>query len=145
MQNRYKEALNAASNFWPNLYSNEIMDGAGSFSTGFDLLDPQSIYYDIIYNAVTCTDVPCNEPGDISDESAFRAAVMADLTVNSSVLANSQTNAQSCVDNANGSPEIYKQIMLHYLATVESPQKSSQIDFLAANAIGGCHQFENSI
>ena len=122
MQNRCKEALNAASNLWPNLYSNEIMDGSGSFTTGFDLLDPQAVYYDIIYNAVTCTDVPCNEPGAISDKSSFRAAVMADLTVNSSVLANSQTNPQSCVDNANGSPEIYKQIMFHYLATVESPK-----------------------
>ena len=107
---------------WSDLYTNPIIDGAGLFSTGFDLLDSQSVYYDIIYNAVTCADVTCNEPGAIADESAFRAAVMADLTVNSSVLANSQTNAQSCVDNANGSPQIYKDIIFHYLTTVESPK-----------------------
>ena len=107
---------------WSDLYTNPIIDGAGLFSTGFDLLDTQSVYYDIIYNAVTCADVTCNEPGAIADESAFRAAVMADLTVNSSVLSNSQTNAQSCVDNANGSPQIYKDIIFHYLTTVESPK-----------------------
>ena len=86
------------------------------------MLDSQSIYYDIIYNAVTCEAVSCDEPGVIADESAFRAAVMADLTVNSSVLSNSQTNAQSCVDNANGSPQIYKDIMYHFLTTIESPK-----------------------
>ena len=107
---------------WSDLYTNAIIDGAGLFSTGFDLLDSQSIYYDIIYNAVTCTVVTCDEPGVIADESTFRAAVMTDLTVNSSVLSNSQTNAQSCVDNANGSPQIYKDVMYHYLTTIESPK-----------------------
>ena len=107
---------------WSDLYTNAIIDGAGLFSTGFDLLDSQSVYYDIIYNAVTCAEVSCDEPGVVADESAFRAAAVADLTVNSSVLSNSQTNAQSCVDNANGSPQIYKDIMFHYLTTIESPK-----------------------
>ena len=117
----FKDALGAAT-LWSDLFINAIIDGAGLFSTGFDLLDSQSVYYDIIYNAVTCAAVSCDEPGVIADESAFRAAVMADLTVNSSVLSNSQTNAQSCVDNANGSPQIYKDIMYHFLTTVESPK-----------------------
>ena len=112
---------------WPDLYTNAIIDGAGLFSTGFDLLDSQSIYYDIIYNAVMCTEVTCDEPGVIADESAFHAAVMTDLTVNSSVLSNSQTNAQSCIDNANGAPQIYKDIMFHYLTTIESPKLGFQI------------------
>ena len=115
---------------WSDLYTNAIIDGTGLFSTGFDLLDSQSVYYDIIYNAVTCTEVACDEPGVVADESAFRAAVMADLTVNSSVLSNSQTNAQSCVDNANGSPQIYKDIMFHYMATIESPKGGFKLKFL---------------
>ena len=115
---------------WSDLYTNAIIDGTGLFSTGFDLLDSQSVYYDIIYNAVTCTEVACDEPGVVADESSFRAAVMADLTVNSSVLSNSQTNAQSCVDNANGSPQIYKDIMFHYMATIESPKGGFKLKFL---------------
>ena len=122
-----QDAVNAATSLWSDLYTNAIIDGAGLFATGFNLLDSQSVYYDIIYNAVTCAAVSCDEPGVIADESAFRAAVMADLTVNSSVLSNSQTNAQSCVDNANGSPQIYKDIMIHYMTTVESPKEGFQM------------------
>jgi len=106
---------------WSDLYTNPV-DRTGLFSPGFDLFDSDSVYYDIIYNAVTCTEVACDEPGVVADESAFRAAVMADLTVNSSVLPNSETNAISCLDNANGSPQIYKDIMFHYLTTIESPK-----------------------
>ena len=114
---------------WSDLYTIPV-DRTGLFSPGFDLADSDSVYYDIIYNAVTCTEVACDKPGVVADESAFRAAVMADLTVNSSVLSNSQTNAQSCVDNANGSPQIYKDIMFHYMATIESPKGGFKLKFL---------------
>ena len=79
------------------------------------MADAASNYYTIVVNAVTAGATPAV----IADETAFREAVRDAMTADA--LTTSQTGAQACVDNANGAPQIYKDIMYDYLTKVESP------------------------
>ena len=97
------------------------------------MADPTSNYYTIAYIAVSAGDNPAMFT---DDGTIFRTAVRDLLTTDPSALTTSQTDAQTCVDNANGAPQIYKDIMYDYLTKVESPNFPADFPQTAADWAG---------
>ena len=86
----------------PDLYINPSYT-EGTAAAGFDAALPDSVYYNIIFSAVT------TNPADVTvDETAFRDQLVLYMMGTDTKLTTAQTNAESCVDNANGAPQIYK-------------------------------------
>ena len=107
-----QDALEAAYAGWlpdrTGLYTVASIDPDTSVAaSGFDATDVNSNFYNIIVNAVTAG----SDPGTFespNDESTFRASLVQLLMTDSAALTTAQTNAQVCVDNANGAPQIYQ-------------------------------------
>ena len=89
----------------------------GTAATGFDATDSSTAYYNIIVAAVTT--MP-DAATFATDEATFRANLVTTLMTTDARLTTAQSNAETCVDNANGAPQIYKNIMYDYLAKVET-------------------------
>jgi len=90
-----------------DLYTNpSYTDSAdtGTAAAGFDATDSSSTYYNIIMSAVTTAP----DAAVVADETTFRTNLVAYLMGADAKLTTTQTNAQTCVDNANGAPQIYK-------------------------------------
>ena len=117
-----QDALDAAYAGWlpdkTSLYTVASIDpGTSVAAAGFDATDANSNFYNIIVAAVTAG----SDPGTFTpDEATFRANLVTLLMTDSAALTTAQTNAEVCVDNANGAPQIYKNIMYDYLEKVES-------------------------
>ena len=103
-----QDALAAAYAGWgtgkTDLYNTASIDPDTGAATGFDATDSAANYYNIIVAAVTAG----SDPATIADEATFRANLVQALMTDSAALTTAQTNAEACVDNANGAPQIYK-------------------------------------
>ena len=84
-------------------------------ASGFDGTDPNAIFYNIIVAALTpasdgaAFDGTQGTPNPATDETVFRNNLVALLTSGTSPrFTDAQTSAQTCVDQANGAPQIYK-------------------------------------
>ena len=85
-------------------------------ASGFDGTDPNAIFYNIIVAALTpasgggaAFDGTQGTPNPATDETVFRNNLVALLTSGTSPrFTDARTSAQTCVDQANGAPQIYK-------------------------------------
>ena len=98
---------------------------AGTAASGFDGTDPNANFYNIIVAAVTTApdgavfDGSAGTP-PASSEADFRNNLVALLTTGTSPrFTDAQTSAQTCVDQANGAPQIYKDRLFLYASMAE--------------------------
>ena len=118
-----QDALEAAYAGWlpdkTSLYTVASIDDTGAATAGFEATDANSHFYNIIVAAVTAG----SDPGTFespNDESTFRANLVQLLMTDSAALTTAQTNAQVCVDTANGAPQIYKDWLFLLLTQILS-------------------------
>ena len=99
---------------------------AGAAASGFDGTDPNANFYNIIVAAVTTApdgavfDGSAGTPTPAATEADFRNNLVALLTTGTSPrFTDAQTSAQTCVDQANGAPQIYKDRLFLFASMAE--------------------------